>query len=64
MSFPYLDREAWYIFKVYFTQVYSSDIETFFHCLVEKKKIFYKNQCLHSENDYMVVRELETELCL
>lgn len=63
MSFPYLDREAWYIFKVYFTQVYSSDIETFFSLFSWKKK-FYENQCLHSENDYMVIRELETELCL
>lgn len=38
MSFPYLDREAWYIFKVHFTQVYSSDIEIFFSLFSCKKK--------------------------
>lgn len=46
MSFPYLDREAWYIFKVYFTQVYSSDIETFFSLFSWKKKSTKINVCI------------------
>lgn len=64
MSFPYLDREGWYIFKIYFTHSTVLMYKLLFSLFSCKKKFFYKNQCLHSENDYTVLRELETELCL